>query len=201
MFWYYVKTSWHRYRKLPLYGKVRVCRNTRCSSREFQILNIALCTYLNSTDADVVPRAVLCRAWRIPHMGWRGQTRADHVRLCAEDQPFALRVDDPCSHARYAPNIWKFPCCTPSDMRPPTVLISFPPCIGHTTIVTLCGFAYGMSGWFIAAPASLVGSATAFVVLRFLFSRRLQKWSSTNEKWQALEAVVVCHPLSRPQSR
>lgn len=72
-----------------------------------------------------------------------------------------------------------------------TVLISFPPCIGHTTTVTLCGFAYGMKGFFIAAGGSLVGSATAFAVLRFLFSRRLRKWSSSNEKWQALEAVVV----------
>ena len=78
-----------------------------------------------------------------------------------------------------------------------TVVISFPPCIGHTTIVTLCGFAYGMKGWFIAAPASLIGSAVAFVVLRFLFSRRLKKWSATNEKWQALEAVVVCYRFTQ----
>jgi hypothetical protein len=27
------------------------------------------------------------------------------------------------------------------------VLISFPPMIGHTTTVTLCGFAYGMNGF------------------------------------------------------
>jgi hypothetical protein len=72
-----------------------------------------------------------------------------------------------------------------------TVLISFPPCIGHTTTVTLCGFAYGMKGFFLAAGGSLLGSAMAFVVLRLLFSKRLRKWSSQNEKWQALESVVV----------
>lgn len=71
------------------------------------------------------------------------------------------------------------------------VIVSFPPFVGHTTLVTLCGFAYGMKGFYIAASASMLGSALAFVVLRFLFSHRLRKWSSQNDKWQALEAVVV----------
>lgn len=82
------------------------------------------------------------------------------------------------------------------------VIISFPPCVGHTTTVTLCGFAYGMKGFPIAAIGSLVGSALAFTVLRLLFSKRLQKWSASSEKWQALEAVVVCshccHDSSHP---
>ena len=71
------------------------------------------------------------------------------------------------------------------------VLTSFPPCIGHTTVVTLCGFAYGLKGFLVAGPASIVRSAIAFVTLRLLFSRRIKKWSSSNEKWQALEAVIV----------
>ncbi|KAF8897443.1 Golgi apparatus membrane protein TVP38 [Infundibulicybe gibba] len=50
------------------------------------------------------------------------------------------------------------------------VFISFPPLIGHTTLVTLCGFAYGMKGFFIASSGSLVGSALVFVVLRMLFA-------------------------------
>jgi hypothetical protein len=62
---------------------------------------------------------------------------------------------------------------------------------GHTTIVTLCGFAYGVWGFFLAAAGSLVGAMTTFVVLRFLFSKRLHNWTSNNKKWQALEAVVV----------
>jgi len=63
--------------------------------------------------------------------------------------------------------------------------------IGHTTLVTLCGFAYGMKGFAIAAIASVFGSALVFVILRLLFNRKLRYWSSKNEKWQALEAVVA----------
>lgn len=70
------------------------------------------------------------------------------------------------------------------------VVISFPPMMGHTTIVTLCGFAYGMKGFFIALAGTVLGAAIAFVVLRFLFSKRLRKWSATNDKWTALETVV-----------
>ncbi|KDQ64854.1 hypothetical protein JAAARDRAFT_28501 [Jaapia argillacea MUCL 33604] len=70
------------------------------------------------------------------------------------------------------------------------VLVCFPPFVGFTTAVTLCGFAYGMKGAFVAAPAALLGSAIVFVTLRFLFKKKLRQWSATNEKWQALEAVI-----------
>jgi len=70
------------------------------------------------------------------------------------------------------------------------VLVCFPPFIGHTTAVTLCGFAYGMKGFGLAAIGSSIGSALAFVIFRLLFSRRLMHWSSANKKWQALESVV-----------
>lgn len=72
------------------------------------------------------------------------------------------------------------------------VCISFPPLIGHTTLVTLCGFAYGMEGFYIALAGSIIGSATVFLFLRLMFSERIRAWSAQNEKWQALEAVVVC---------
>ncbi|KAJ3475058.1 hypothetical protein NLI96_g12089 [Meripilus lineatus] len=52
-----------------------------------------------------------------------------------------------------------------------------------------------MKGFPIAAIGSLVGSALAFTVLRLLFSKRLQKWSASSEKWQALEAVVEAKGL------
>ncbi|KAI0722878.1 Golgi apparatus membrane protein TVP38 [Earliella scabrosa] len=74
-------------------------------------------------------------------------------------------------------------------------VISFPPAVGHTTLITLCGYAYGMKGFPIAAGGSLLGSAFTFVVLRFLFSRRLRKWSQTSEKWQALETVIAAKGL------
>jgi len=70
------------------------------------------------------------------------------------------------------------------------VLISFPPMTGHTTIVTLCGFAYGMKGFFLGLAGSVLGATIAFVVLRFLFSKRLRRWSITNDGWTALETVV-----------
>lgn len=72
-----------------------------------------------------------------------------------------------------------------------TVCISFPLLVGHTTLVTLCGFAYGINGVYIAAAASIICSALVFVVLRFLFSARLRAWSGHNQKWQALESVIV----------
>lgn len=72
------------------------------------------------------------------------------------------------------------------------VLISFPPMTGHSTLTTLCGFAYGMKGFAITAVASVFGSALAFVILRTTFNARLRSWSSKNEKWQALESVMVC---------
>ncbi|KAJ3855659.1 Golgi apparatus membrane protein TVP38 [Lentinula lateritia] len=75
-------------------------------------------------------------------------------------------------------------------------LVSFPPLIGHTTTVTVCGFAYGWKiGFLIAAIASIVGSASSFSVLRLLFSSRLRQWSMKNDKFMALESVVKGLPL------
>ncbi|KAG1892571.1 Golgi apparatus membrane protein TVP38 [Suillus subluteus] len=70
------------------------------------------------------------------------------------------------------------------------IAVSFPPFIGHTTLLNLFGFTYGLQGFFPAAFASLAGSAIVFVTLRIMFSKRLRLWTSTNEKWQALEAVI-----------
>ncbi|KAG5716556.1 Golgi apparatus membrane protein TVP38 [Termitomyces sp. T112] len=70
------------------------------------------------------------------------------------------------------------------------VVVSFPPLLGHTTIVTLCGFAYGMQGFIITAFATLVGASSVFVVLRFLFNQHLRRWSERSQKWQALESLV-----------
>ncbi|KAI0776020.1 Golgi apparatus membrane protein TVP38 [Trametes elegans] len=74
-------------------------------------------------------------------------------------------------------------------------LVSIPPCVGHTTLITVTGYAYGMKGFTLAAAGSLFGSAFAFVILRLLFSRRLKTWSQSSEKWQALETVVASKGL------
>jgi len=73
----------------------------------------------------------------------------------------------------------------------PSVVVCFPPMIGHTTMLNLCGFAYGIRGFVLAASASLIGSAIAFLTLRLLFSQYLRKWSSTNRVWKALGDVIV----------
>jgi len=69
-------------------------------------------------------------------------------------------------------------------------IASFPPMIGHTTMLNLCGFTYGINGFLVAALASLVASAVVFVVSRYIFGERLRSWSEKNEAWKAVEAVV-----------
>jgi len=75
------------------------------------------------------------------------------------------------------------------------VFICFPPLHGHTTVTTLCGFAWGLNGFFIAAPASLLGAGLTFVLLRLVFQKRLRALSKGNEKWEALEAVIAAKGL------
>ena len=81
-----------------------------------------------------------------------------------------------------------------------TEIVSIPPMIGHTTVLNLCGFTYGMKGFLVAAPASLVASTIVFIALRYLLSGVLRSWSEKNEMWKALEAVIVSF-LSFPSYR
>jgi len=69
-------------------------------------------------------------------------------------------------------------------------IISIPPMIGHTTMLNLCGFTYGMKGILVAAPASLIASTLVFIALRHLFGDVLRSLSERNQTWKALEAVV-----------
>jgi hypothetical protein len=62
-------------------------------------------------------------------------------------------------------------------------------------MLNLAGFTYGMRGFLVAAPASLIASAVVFVVMRYLSRGDFRSWSEKNEKWQALEAVIVRIPL------
>jgi len=73
--------------------------------------------------------------------------------------------------------------------------ISFPPLHGHTTVTTLCGFAWGVNGFYIAAPASLLGAVVVFCVLRLTFKERIRTLAKGNEKWQALKAVIAAKGL------
>lgn len=73
----------------------------------------------------------------------------------------------------------------------PLVAASFPPMVGYSTCTTVCGFAYGLKGFYVAGPATLVGSGLSFITLRLLFKRQITSWTSKNEQWQALEQVIV----------
>ncbi|KAF8592389.1 Golgi apparatus membrane protein TVP38 [Ramaria rubella] len=75
------------------------------------------------------------------------------------------------------------------------VVASFPPLVGYSTCVSVCGFAYGMQGYYVAGPATMLGSGVAFIVLRLLFSRQVAAWSSKHDKWQALEQVIAAKGL------
>ncbi|KIM68625.1 hypothetical protein SCLCIDRAFT_885490 [Scleroderma citrinum Foug A] len=70
------------------------------------------------------------------------------------------------------------------------VIASFPPFIGHSTLMNVYGFTYGLQGFVPAAISTIAGSAAAFVTLRHLFRDRLRQWTSTNDNWQALESVI-----------
>jgi len=75
------------------------------------------------------------------------------------------------------------------------VVASFPPMVGYSTCITICGFAYGMEGYYVAGPATLIGSGLAFIVLRLLFKEQVMAWSLKNKKWQALEEVIQANGL------
>jgi len=145
-FKHYVRTSWVRYKNLPIGGKMLVW--------SLGLFYAALGTFLLTGGASRLAQAIY--------------DFGQKIRLL----PFGWMI-----------------------LGAMLVIISFPPFIGHTTTVTLCGFAYGMKGFFLAAGGSIFGAVLAFVVLRLLFNKSLRKWSSQNEKWQALEAVIRARGL------
>lgn len=73
----------------------------------------------------------------------------------------------------------------------PSVVVSFPPFIGHGPILHLFGFTYGMWGFFPAAFGTLLASVVVFATLRMMFGKKPRMLTSTNERWRALEAVIV----------
>lgn len=78
-------------------------------------------------------------------------------------------------------------------MDPPNAIVitSFPPLLGYSTTMTICGFAYGpFGGLLVAGSGAIIGSALTFVILRLLFKRRIKSWTAQNKRWQAMEAVI-----------
>ncbi|KAF8299895.1 hypothetical protein DL93DRAFT_2091097 [Clavulina sp. PMI_390] len=76
------------------------------------------------------------------------------------------------------------------------IILSFPPLIGYSTTMTLCGFAYGpLGGLLVAGTGALIGSTLTFIILRLLYKERVKKWTSQNKRWQAMEAVIEAKGL------
>jgi len=75
------------------------------------------------------------------------------------------------------------------------VVGSFPPVIGISTSMMLCGFAWGVSGILIVAPAATLGACLAFVLLRLFFRKKVKGWTQKIKKWEALESVIEARGL------
>ncbi|KZT62894.1 Golgi apparatus membrane protein TVP38 [Calocera cornea HHB12733] len=75
------------------------------------------------------------------------------------------------------------------------VLTSIPPLIGFSTMMTVVGFAWGVQGWFLAAPLAILGATLSFLLLRTLFAHRVKAWTAQNDRWRAMEDVVRHHGL------
>ncbi len=89
------------------------------------------------------------------------------------------------------------------------VLCSFPPMVGYSNSITLCGLAFGSKagrtaqhpdgrsvweGWAIAVVGAMLGSALAFCVLRFVnHSFRRARWLreiKESRQWRAMHKAV-----------
>ncbi|KAF8688405.1 SNARE associated Golgi protein, partial [Rhizoctonia solani] len=75
------------------------------------------------------------------------------------------------------------------------VVVSIPPLVGKSTVITVCGFAYGVKAFSFVAPAACVGAAFTFICLRCFFHERVRRYTRNKEHWRALEAVVATKGL------
>ncbi|KAI5272278.1 hypothetical protein E4T47_04453 [Aureobasidium subglaciale] len=74
-----------------------------------------------------------------------------------------------------------------------TFLVSFPPLIGYSTVVTLAGFVYGVGkGWLIVASATIVGSTASFLASRTLLKSYVTRLTENDKRFAAL-ALTLKH--------
>lgn len=68
---------------------------------------------------------------------------------------------------------------------------AFPPMIGYSTAITICGFVYDFpGGWPIAATASVAGSTAAFLASRGAFSGYVHRLVGRDTRFVALGQVL-----------
>lgn len=73
------------------------------------------------------------------------------------------------------------------------IIVSFPPLIGYSTVVTISGFVYGFpNGWFIVASATILGSTASFVASRTVLAKYVHDWVGKDKRFEAL-ALTLKH--------
>lgn len=72
-------------------------------------------------------------------------------------------------------------------------VVSFPPLIGYSLLLTIAGFVYGFpNGWFIAASATIVGSTVSFILSRSLLKSMVHRLIANDKRFAAL-ALTLKH--------
>ncbi|KAF2634901.1 hypothetical protein P280DRAFT_205280 [Massarina eburnea CBS 473.64] len=72
-------------------------------------------------------------------------------------------------------------------------MVSFPPLIGYSSLLTIAGFVYGFpNGWFIAATATIAGSTTSFILSRSLLRKFVARLLANDTRFTAL-ALTLKH--------
>ncbi|PGH20712.1 hypothetical protein AJ80_03472 [Polytolypa hystricis UAMH7299] len=72
-----------------------------------------------------------------------------------------------------------------------TVVVSFPPMVGWTTIGTISGFIFGVwKGWFIFTCGSVVGSTCSFILSRTLLSGFVHRLMEHDKRFAALALTL-----------
>ncbi|CAI6282150.1 unnamed protein product [Periconia digitata] len=70
-------------------------------------------------------------------------------------------------------------------------VVSFPPLIGYSTLLTIAGFVYGFpNGWFIAATATVAGSTASFIVSRSILRKFVDRLLANDTRFAALSLVL-----------
>ena len=72
-------------------------------------------------------------------------------------------------------------------------VVSFPPLIGYSSLLTIAGFVYGFpNGWFIAATATVAGSTASFILSRSLLKNLVHRLVANDKRFAAL-ALTLKH--------
>ncbi|KAF2869266.1 hypothetical protein BDV95DRAFT_608833 [Massariosphaeria phaeospora] len=70
-------------------------------------------------------------------------------------------------------------------------VVSFPPLIGYSSLLTMAGFIYGFpNGWFIAASATIAGSTASFILSRSILKNMVQRLIANDKRFAALALTL-----------